>query len=181
MNIVIKAAHYADLAHKGQLRKYSRVPHIIHPGRVAARVTLYQFANEEMIAAAWLHDVVEDTSITIEDIEKNFGNVIAGYVRDMTNPSKERPDLNRAKRKELDRKHLAQVVDEVKIVKAYDRIDNLYDMYGAGLEFLTLYHQESYLLRNSLQDVDYVVDTDYRAALSKVEEWIVERGGKVKI
>jgi (p)ppGpp synthase/HD superfamily hydrolase len=60
MNLIIKAADLANIAHEGQKRKYNGRPYIEHLMRVAGRVTLLSDSTEEEIAAAWLHDVIED-------------------------------------------------------------------------------------------------------------------------
>ena len=68
MNIVEKARVFATAAHAavGQLRKYTFEPYIVHPAEVFAIVSTVDGATEEMMAAAWLHDTVEDTGVTIE-------------------------------------------------------------------------------------------------------------------
>jgi (p)ppGpp synthase/HD superfamily hydrolase len=59
-----------------------------------------------MIAAAWLHDVVEDTPVTLEDLHSEFGEGIAELVEALTDISRPE-DGNRRKRKAIDREHLA--------------------------------------------------------------------------
>jgi len=77
-----KALEFAKEAHKGQYRK-SGEPYIIHPILVAA-ITAYVTAEEEMVMAALLHDVAEDTSFTIEDIKSRFGQNVADLVEGLT-------------------------------------------------------------------------------------------------
>ena len=68
------------------------------------------------IAAAWLHDIVEDTLVTIDKIQLELGSEIAGLVADVTNVS--RPlDGNRAKRKSIDYAHTAQADPRAKTIK----------------------------------------------------------------
>lgn len=75
-----KAVIYATRAHTGQTRKGTNLPFIIHPMEVAAIVAAMTL-DENMICAAVLHDVVEDCeNISIEDIQKEFGGIIASYV-----------------------------------------------------------------------------------------------------
>ena len=73
--LIMKAYEYANNAHNGQLRK-SGEPYIIHPIEVAYIVASIQL-DDYAICAALLHDVVEDTSVTLEDIENEFGKDIA--------------------------------------------------------------------------------------------------------
>ena len=67
---IMKAYNFANENHKGQLRK-SGQPYIIHPVQVAYILSTLGL-DDETICAALLHDVVEDTNITIEDIKKEF-------------------------------------------------------------------------------------------------------------
>lgn len=77
---------YATAAHAaiGQRRKYTNEPYIEHPRRVVAILMDYPH-TPEMIAAAWLHDVVEDTHVSNADILDEFGPTVAGIVSDLTN------------------------------------------------------------------------------------------------
>ncbi|MRI59111.1 MAG: bifunctional (p)ppGpp synthase/hydrolase [Epsilonproteobacteria bacterium] len=77
-----EALAFAMEAHRGQKRK-SGEPYIIHPILVAA-ITAYVTADETMVAAALLHDVVEDTSYTLADIEERFGGEVASLVEGLT-------------------------------------------------------------------------------------------------
>lgn len=64
--IVRRAAEFATLAHQGQFRRDGVTPYIVHPKAVAARVQGDEIAE----AIAWLHDVLEDTRFTIDDMER---------------------------------------------------------------------------------------------------------------
>lgn len=79
MDILNKAIIYATNAHKGQLRKAKDKPYILHPME-AAVIAGYITSDKEVIAAAVLHDVVEDTSATLEDIRREFGEKVAALV-----------------------------------------------------------------------------------------------------
>lgn len=151
MNLILRAAALADRAHKGVPRKHTGFPYVYHPARVAGRVALLPGATEEMVAAAYLHDVLEDTAISREEIEAETNAKVGFYVDCMTNKSKGL-NLPRAERKALDRKHLSEVPDEVKLIKAIDRIDNLLEMAGASPNFKKLYAEESLLLADALGD-----------------------------
>ena len=74
-----KAVVFAAIAHQGARRKGSRIPYLSHPIEAAAIVSELT-DDEELIAAAVLHDVVEDTPVTLEEVEQYFGERIAAYV-----------------------------------------------------------------------------------------------------
>ena len=157
--MLFKAIRVAREAHKDQKRKFSQEPYIIHPGRVAARLAIYgvgKFNNvalNRMICAAWLHDVVEDTEWTKEDIEREFDSDIALMVDELTNQFKktDHPDKNRAERKKLEHIRLKEVSPKSKVIKAIDRIDNLLDVtVTAKKKWLLRYADESQDLADKL-------------------------------
>jgi len=153
MNLILKAAALAREAHSGQRRKYNDLPYVVHPARVAGRVAIHPDATEDMVAAAFLHDVVEDTTVLIETIRRETNPEVAGFVRWMTNPSKGLKIL-RAERKKMDREHLARAPWQVKIIKLIDRIDNLTEMTGAPEDFARLYADESFRLVEAIGEAD---------------------------
>src|SRR5689334_5447877 len=128
MDLVDRAREFAAAAHRGvgQLRKYTGQPYEEHLRRVAAIVEGFT-DDREMVAAAWLHDVVEDTPVTIEDVEREFGPGVRELVDALTDVS--RPtDGNRAVRKAMDREHLAAAPARAQTVKLADLIDNCDDI-----------------------------------------------------
>ena len=83
MEIVSEAIIFAVKAHDGMRRKKSDAPYILHPMEAAVIVGTMS-DDQELIAAAALHDVVEDTDITIEEIEEKFGKRIKELVASET-------------------------------------------------------------------------------------------------
>jgi len=124
-----EALEFAKNAHEGQSRKYKNEPYIEHPKRVADIVKTVPHTTE-MICAAYLHDVVEDTSVTIGDIRKNFGNKVAVLVEELTDEfvKKKYPHLNRKMRKERETSRQAQISAAAKTIKLADVIDNTPDI-----------------------------------------------------
>jgi len=153
MNAILEAAAFARHAHAGQKRKYNDRPFIVHPARVAGRVAVHGRATEAMVAAALLHDVVEDTPHTLEEVAAEFGPEVARLVGELTNPSKG-SDAPRRERKRQDREHLTRISVEAKIIKLLDRIDNLREMAAAPRGFVRLYCEESRLLAEVIGDAD---------------------------
>ncbi len=124
--LVKTAAQMAARAHATQLRKYDGSMYIIHPMRVAGRVLLLDGTTDEMVAAAWLHDVIEDTTLTADDILAACGLSVLRLVLELTNAKTE--GLNRAERKAVQHRKLVHVSLEAKIIKCCDRLDNLGDI-----------------------------------------------------
>lgn len=79
MTIFDKAIIFATEAHSGAYRKSSKVPYIVHPLEAAA-IVASMTTDQEVIAAAVLHDVIEDTSTTKEQLEAQFGKRITSLV-----------------------------------------------------------------------------------------------------
>lgn len=78
-NLLSRAVEYAARAHDGQVRKGTNLPYIVHPIEVAAICATFT-DDAEVLAAAALHDVVEDTDVTIDEVEDLFGTRVAGIV-----------------------------------------------------------------------------------------------------
>jgi (p)ppGpp synthase/HD superfamily hydrolase len=168
MNIILKAAAFARQAHAEQRRKYNDRPYIQHPARVAGRVAAHPRSTEAMVAAAFLHDVVEDTPHTLEEVSAEFGPEVARLVAELTNPSKG-SKAPRRERKQLDRDHLAQVTLEAWIIKLLDRIDNLQEMVDAPGNFRRKYCEESRLLADVISDADPELKAELLDSIERLE------------
>lgn len=154
--MILKAAQFAEAHHRGQIRRFNGTPYIWHPMRVAGRASMLRGANDVVVAAAWLHDVVEDCAVSPELIDGQFGPDVRRIVLELTNPSKNRRDLDRSQRKAIDRKHLSSATPEARAIKLLDRIDNLSELIMdarenvEAAEFLPEYRHESGLLLAAL-------------------------------
>lgn len=149
--IFATAAHYGA----GQLRKYTGAPYISHPAEVAAIVRTVTH-TPEMIAAAWLHDVVEDTGVPLSLIAHEFGPCVATLVEGLTDVSRPE-DGNRAARKALDRAHTAAQNPACKTIKLADLISNTRSIVAFDPEFAKVYLAEKRLLLEVLRDGDPVL------------------------
>ena len=78
-----RAIQFSANSHKGQVRKGTDTPYIVHPLEVALILAQYNW-NEDVICAGLLHDVVEDTSVTIDEIKEMFGEKVAAFVSTRT-------------------------------------------------------------------------------------------------
>lgn len=147
MDIIEKARIFATAAHAavGQLRKYTDEPYIVHPTEVAGIIDNLEGASAEMVAAAWLHDVVEDTHVTNEDITEEFGDVVGEYVGWLTDIS--RPEYgNREFRKKMDREYIAGAPAEAQTIKLADLISNCSSILENDAAFAKTYLEEKRLL-----------------------------------
>jgi (p)ppGpp synthase/HD superfamily hydrolase len=145
------AITFAVKAHKGQVRKYSNMPYISHVLAVATIVSLTN-NDPEMIKAAILHDTVEDTSVTLQDVEKEFGSDVAQLVEELTDIST--PEMgNRKTRKAIDREHTSAASVRGKSVKLADLIHNSYSIMD-DKGFAKVWMREKEQLLDVLKDAD---------------------------
>ena len=146
MNNVERARVFATAAHAavGQVRKYTFEPYIVHPTEVASIVATVPHTNE-MLAAAYLHDTVEDTGVSIVDIQVEFGNEVASLVGWLTDVSKPEQG-NRAVRKAIDRDHTACAPAEAQTVKLADLIANSRSILAHDPAFAKVYLEEKRML-----------------------------------
>lgn len=149
-----RARAYAERAHAsiGQVRKYTGEPYIVHPAEVAEIVRSVPH-TPAMLAAAWLHDVVEDTGVTHEDVKREFGDEVAALVEMLTDVSRS-DDGNRAVRKALDLAHTELASPAAKTVKLADLISNSSTILTYGKGFAKVYIAEKAALLEVLRDGD---------------------------
>lgn len=118
----MKAASFAARKHNGQIRKDGKTPYVAHPFRVAMIVRdVFGFADEEMLAAALLHDTIEDTPTDHDDISKLFGEKVAGIVSALTKDMR----LPKESREEAYDRQLAEGPWEARLIKLADVYDNI--------------------------------------------------------
>lgn len=152
--LIKKAAKFAAKAHGdiGHRRKYTNEPYIVHPAQVAMMVS--KFTDDvAMIAAAWLHDTVEDTPVTIDDIRREFGDDVGDLVSDLSDVAKPE-DGNRAARNEINRQHTAGASPRAKTIKLADLIDNTKSIVEHDHNFAIVYLKEKELLLEVLTEGD---------------------------
>ena len=130
MTVLDKAIIYATNAHSGACRKSSKIPYIVHPmeaAAIAARLT----DDEEVIAAAVLHDVVEDTDTTTEMLEREFGKRIAALVcADSEDKREDRPAAETWEiRKRETLENIPKASRDEQIIILSDKLANLRTIY----------------------------------------------------
>ncbi len=118
--MIKEAAEFARNAHEGSFRKGSRIPYFYHPMEVAV-IVAQMTSDEEIIAAAYLHDVIEDTNISGTQLQERFGeriyNLVAAETEDKTKSWQER--------KQCTILHLLHASREVKLLTLADKLSNM--------------------------------------------------------
>lgn len=147
-----KAIQFATQAHGNQTRKWSDLPYITHPIAVSEIVRSVPH-TEEMLVAAVLHDVVEDTDVTLDQVRTEFGDTVAElvyYVTKIAVPS----DGNRKVRKRIDADHYATGPAESQTIKVADILDNTVDTYKKDPKFWSVYKHEVWYTLEVLTKAD---------------------------
>ncbi|MCH9652298.1 MAG: HD domain-containing protein [Planctomycetes bacterium] len=156
--VVEHAIRLAAVAHKSQKRKSSGVPYIAHPMSVCLILMKAGFHDDTILAAAVLHDVVEDTDLTIEQLTEEFSDEVIQYVKEMT---EEKETSQGEKRSWHDRKQdhievMQQATLGARAIELADKLHNLEAMlfdlqtedkhdfwghFGASSEEIVQYYQ----------------------------------------
>ncbi|MES2574130.1 MAG: RelA/SpoT family protein [Bacteroidota bacterium] len=194
--LIRKAFDVAMDAHKDQRRK-SGEAYFFHPIAVAKIVASEIGLGATAIAAALMHDVVEDTPITVEDIEKMFNPKVAQLVEGLTKISKVQKEMNVSMQAENFRKMLFTLHDDVRVIliKIADRLHNMqtldtmddYKQVKIASETLYIYaplaHRLGlYKIKNKLEDLGlkYTDPEIYNDIVSKIKETKEEQDAYIK-
>ena len=150
--LIQKARRFAKLAHAlvlnsqdqlGQRRKGTNEPYTKHLFEVA-RLVAESGGDEAQVAAAWLHDVVEDTPVPLSHVRMVFGPDVAELVQELTDKFTKHnyPGLNRQQRKAKELERLSNISDRAKTIKYADFVSNLESVSVLGPSFSEVYTQE---------------------------------------
>ncbi|MBT4376959.1 bifunctional (p)ppGpp synthetase/guanosine-3',5'-bis(diphosphate) 3'-pyrophosphohydrolase [archaeon] len=151
--MIEKAIQFAEKKHRNQKRKLSGDPYIVHPISVAKIIRENKESHKvnDLIAAAFLHDALEDTDTTEQELRKNFGNLITSLVKELTTDKKETKEKGK-------KEYLAEKMSDPKkmsswalAIKLADRLDNVSDLKQQSKEFRKKYTQETKYILKSLK------------------------------
>ena len=125
-SIIIDAVYFAAQKHTGQTRKGANAePYINHPVHVAHLLhTRGGVSNTEILSAAVLHDTLEDTNTTEEELKEKFGETILGFVKEVTDDK----TLPKKKRKQIQIEHAPHLSEGATYIKIADKISNITDI-----------------------------------------------------
>jgi guanosine-3',5'-bis(diphosphate) 3'-pyrophosphohydrolase len=142
LKLLLKALQFSALKHRNQRRKdVDASPYINHPISLASILCNEAHVTDiEVICGALLHDTVEDTETTPEELESEFGPIIKNIVMDVTDDT----SLTRQERKQAQIDHAAHISEKAKLVKLADKISNLRDVSANAPENWTLERRQEY-------------------------------------
>lgn len=167
----LKALRFATAAHKGQMRK-SGDPYISHPKEVARFVKQFKQSNNlsALIQAAYLHDTIEDTDTTHEDLVKQFGGLVADMVQELTSDKEAIQALGKG---EYIAGKMAKMSSWALVVKLADRLANVQDIDSRPAEFQRRYAAQTKQAIDRLRTDRYLSAT-HNKIISAIEDKIKE-------
>lgn len=150
-DLINRAMTFSRAAHQavGQRRKYTEKPYYLHPQAVAATV-MEHGGTENMIAAALLHDVLEDTQVLPIDLAQEFNTHVMTLVYELTDQFTDPAYGNRAYRKSLETARLTGISPEAQTIKYADLIDNTRSIVEYDPDFAKVYLPEKRQILNSM-------------------------------
>lgn len=166
---VKQALGFARLAHAGQKRKYDGGDYIDHPIEVANILIAHKFLDEAYLVPAVLHDVLEDTHATEEQIQLNFGTLAARHVEALTVKSGSR---ERKKQLKIDKAIAAGPIPVA--VKIADIISNISDVALYDPEFASIYLEEKKEALDAFKASGQLVSDNHRALLKTAYDTYAE-------
>lgn len=123
MSTPMKAERLATEKHEGQIKNNTDTPFIEHVAAVAARVAT-AFNDEAIVAAAWLHDILEDTDVTVKELRDQFPTLTVDIVVELTDKYSSPPlTYDEYRAKEFER--MSEYSPPAIAIKFADRLDNL--------------------------------------------------------
>lgn len=150
---IVNATGFAAIRHAKQVRRYSGEPYVAHCMRVAEKLLSLESrfpVTDEMVMAAVLHDVVEDTDCTVEELHRRFGDTVAGYVAALSIDPKAG---NRRQRYRKYAEQLRAAPVEAQRIKICDLWDNISDIREYDPSFFRVYQREALILADALDKV----------------------------
>jgi (p)ppGpp synthase/HD superfamily hydrolase len=171
-HITIRAKVFARTAHAQQVRKYTGEPYFNHLEEVANILYTHGF-RDEVIAAAYLHDVIEDTPVSREMVEEYFGPAVAQLVWEVTDRSKPSDGVRKV-RKEIDRMWLSKASPAAQSIKLADLISNNKDIVAGDKNFARVYLREKAALLEVLTSGCTWLYTKAKFELIRGEEALIQ-------
>ncbi|MCU0432756.1 MAG: HD domain-containing protein [Bacteroidia bacterium] len=158
MKLLADAILFAAVCHNGQYRKDGKTPYINHPLEVMHHlVHLAEVTDEELLSAAVLHDVVEDTHVTAIQLEQRYSKRISTIVVELTDDKHQ----GKSERKLLQVENAHQLSPEARLIRISDKICNVHDMHLAPPMNWAVTERLNYVTW-ALSVVDQIRGTDAR-------------------
>lgn len=170
VGVILKAMRFSAEKHNEQRRKDAKSsPYINHPIEVAETLwRVGEVRDMTLLVAAILHDTIEDTNTTAEEIKTEFGEEVLSLVCEVTDDK----SLPKQTRKQLQIEHAPHKSHKAKLLKIADKINNIHDIIKSPPEAWTLERRQEYLLWSEkvvagLRGVSPKLESQYDALLAE--------------
>lgn len=167
-----QAKEYATQKHSKQKRKFSGEPYVEHPKRVAELIRKYKSSKnkDELISAALLHDTIEDTDTTEEDLKKLFGGLITSLVKEL---SSEKEQIEKIGKDDYLSGKMLDMSSWALTIKLADRLDNVSDLLDSNEKFRDRYSKETKSILQKLEKGRTLSDTQ-KKLVTAIKEKLAE-------
>lgn len=165
---IVRAYKFAEDAHAGTERKFSGLPYFTHV-KFVARTLEKLNCREAVIIAGFLHDTIEDTDKTYEDVEREFGKEVADIVQGVTSDGEVMKMLG-GKRLYLAKK-MSEMSDDQLVVKLADRFHNVLFLENdeTPQEFVRKYYKETRYILITLRELERKYNDVHLALMHRIE------------
>jgi len=144
------AKELATKKHEGQNRTFTKEPYVEHPKRVAEIVREFKSSHKiaKLLSASYLHDTIEDTDTTEEELKKLFGGLVSSLVKELSSDDAE---IKRLGKGEYLSQKMIGMSSWALVIKLADRLDNVSDLDKTSDKFRARYTKETLLILDSLE------------------------------
>lgn len=179
--MIAEAVEFAADAHAGKQGDDGRTPYFNHLAEVAAFCARREPFDPVLVAAAYLHDTVEDTGVTEELIRERFGDAVTDLVMEVTDP----PGLKGKERRQRQVDHAATSSERAKLIKIADKTSNVAELVDRPAKDETAKGMQKYLdwaraVVEACRGVDDAMEAAFDTAAERLEAAIAARAKKKK-
>lgn len=173
-NIIKEAEKFARDKHEGQ-KRFNGNPYADHLMSAAKIVKEYKLSHkgEELVAAAWLHDTLEDTNTGINELREKFGNLITSLVIELTTDEKKKKIMGKAAYLADKLSDKSKMSSWALVIKLADRLDNLRDRDHAKKSFIKKFALETKVIISSLEKKRKLNETQKKLIKAIKEELLI--------
>ena len=170
--LLLQATAFATQKHRTQRRKDGKTPYINHPVHVALILAeIGGVEDAEVLAAALLHDTVEDTDTTFEELEAHFGPRVRSLVEEVTDDPRLSPQAQKARQVET----ASELSLGATLIRLGDKTSNVTDLYEAPAKNWTVERRQKYLvwaetMISQCRPVNERLEENFRAIARKARE-----------
>ena len=167
------AKNFAREKHKGQTRKFQGEPYFNHVEKVARIIEENKKSSHinELVAAALLHDTLENTDTNEKELRENFGELITSLVKELTTDKKESQNMGKKEYLAEKLSNSEKVSSWGLVIKLADRLDNVSDLHQSQKEFGKKYLEETKHILKTLEEKRKLTGTQ-KKLVEKIKEKI---------